>query len=283
MMRKFNDLMGQRFGKLVVIERAGKDKHRNATWLCQCDCGNTVVAKGYNLTKSNGTKSCGQCKSPRDLTGMRFGRLIVIRRAGLDKTGNNSMWLCKCDCGNEKIVSRVSLCGTRCISCGCYSSERSRELIKSLHERHRDKYPKIPRLFTIWRKIRSRCFDPNNDSYGDYGGRGISICKEWGNFYEFQEWAVNSGYSRELTIDRIDVDGDYCPENCRWVTAKQQARNKRKTIYLTLHGECKSMAEWADALGISWRTLNGRRQRGWSDERILTEPIHKKLTPEAEQ
>lgn len=210
-----------------------------------------------------------------DLTGQRFGRWTVLRRAGLDAAGKNATWLCQCDCGNKKIVTKVALTSGHSKSCGCYCSEVSKQLIKPLHERHRDEYPKIERLFRIWIKMRNRCYNPQNDGYKNYGGRGIDICLEWSNFYEFQEWALNAGYSPDLTLDRINVNGNYCPENCRWVSIKRQSRNKRKTIYLTLDGVRKPMADWADEIGISWRTLHSRYVRGWSDERILTTPVQK--------
>lgn len=210
-----------------------------------------------------------------DLTGQRFGRLTVIKRVGLDSTGKNSTWLCRCDCGVEKVISRVSLVRGGSRSCGCLNSQESKQRIKMLHDVHRDEYPKIERLSRIWRKMRNRCLNPNNSSFKDYGGRGIEICSEWDNFYEFQEWALNSGYSKELTLDRINVNGNYDPENCRWVSLKRQERNKRNTIYLTLHGIKKPMADWSDEIGISWRTLHSRYVRGWSDEQILTTPVQK--------
>ena len=210
-----------------------------------------------------------------DLTGQRFGRWTVICRAGIDDAGKNSTWLCRCDCGNEKIVSKVSLKNGSSKSCGCYNSELSKQRIKVLHVQHRDEYPKIDRLYSIWRKMRNRCLNPLNSEFKNYGGRGIDICSEWDNFYEFQEWALNAGYGPTLTLDRIDVNGDYGPENCRWVSIRRQQRNKRKTIYLTLDDVRKPMADWAEEIGISWRTLHSRYMRGWSDKRILTTPVQK--------
>ena len=211
-----------------------------------------------------------------DLTGQRFGRWTVVARAGADSAGKNSTWLCRCDCGNEKIVSKVSLKNGSSKSCGCYNSELEKQRIKVLHDQRRGEYPRIDRLFRIWRKMRNRCLSPQNCSFKDYGGRGIEICSEWDNFYEFQEWALNSGYEPTLTLDRIDVNGNYSPENCRWVNIKVQERNKRKTIWLTLNGTKKSMADWSDEVGISWKTLHSRYVRGWSDERILTTPVQRR-------
>ena len=210
-----------------------------------------------------------------DLTGQRFGRWTVVARAGTDATGKNSAWLCRCDCGNEKIVSKVSLKNGSSKSCGCYNSEVAKQSIKKLHETHRDEYPRIERIDRIWRKMRNRCRCPQNSEFKNYGGRGIEICSEWDNFYEFQEWALNTGYESTLTLDRIDVNGDYSPKNCRWVSIKRQERNKRGTIYLTLNGVRKPMADWADEIGICWRTLHSRYVRGWSDTRILTTPVQK--------
>lgn len=198
----------------------------------------------------------------RDLTGLRFGRLLVIRRAENDIAGR-TMWLCKCDCGNEKIVYGSHLKnGVK--SCGCYRKEKTTT--------HGGKGTRVHR---IWENMKARCYNHNNTAYRRYGGRGIAICAEWKTFDKFRDWAMSSGYSDELTIDRIDPDGNYCPENCRWVTNKVQQNNLTTNHMLQYNGLNLSIAQWAEKCGIPYTTLLGRISRGWSVEKALTTPVKK--------
>lgn len=156
-----------------------------------------------------------------DLKGKRFGRLEVISYVGADSRGR-SKWLCKCDCGKE-ITARVdSLKRGDTKSCGCYHAEEVAKYSRT-HGLSRN------RLYSVWSNMKNRCMCPTSRRFKDYGGRGISVCQEWTNsFLSFYEWAMESGYRQGLTIDRIDVDGNYEPSNCRWITNEEQQRNKRK-------------------------------------------------------
>lgn len=230
-MSRAKDLTGMRFGRLTVIERVPSNS-RHARWKCLCDCGNYTEALSHNL--KNGSKvSCGCASHPgargispanfRDLTGKRFGRLVVIRRES--EIGQKVRWLCRCDCGSEKVISAYELTSGNTKSCGCLQSE-------SRHFNARKHGGRGTRLYNVWKAMRQRCNDPNHSSYPHYGGRGIRVCAEWSDYQTFSEWAFANGYDPDAprgkcTIDRIDVNGDYEPSNCRWVDAATQNANRR--------------------------------------------------------
>lgn len=207
-----------------------------------------------------------------DLTGQKFGRLTVIER---DKSKNNCavFWLCRCDCGNITSVNGGNLRGGHTHSCGCIRKETEAKYFLSHNQLKREN----PRLYSIWKSMRHRCYNEKNQGYHNYGGRGIKICDEWiaeDGFGSFVEWALKSGYKSDLTIDRIDVDNDYSPENCRWITKKENSNNKRNNRYIKYNNETKTLAQWAEMYGLRQCELKRRLD-------FLQLPIGLALTMEA--
>lgn len=205
----------------------------------------------------------------KDLIGQKFNRWTVMERSGKTKLGE-ATWLCRCECGNFRIVPGSDLRKGKSKSCGCLQRERMQE-IKTTHGKSQT------RLYRIWTAIRQRCMNPNTVKAHNYMKRGIKICKEWDQFENFYTWAMEAGYSDRLSIDRIDVNGDYTPQNCRWASAETQANNKTINHYLTYNGKTQSMMMWSKEMGIPYSTLRGRiNAYHWSVERALTTYTRKK-------
>lgn len=204
---------------------------------------------------------------PKNIFGERFGRLVAIEMVG--RKGSRIMWRCKCECGGEKVASGVDLRRGTVNSCGCIKGE-------GIQLRHgHNRRGKRSRTYNSWHHMRQRCNNPNSHKWDDYGGRGIKVCDRWQD--SFDNFLEDMGECpHNCTIDRIDNDGDYTPENCRWATAKTQSRNTRRNVYFTHGGETLHLREWAKRTGISADTLNMRRLRGWSDEEIVTTQLGKR-------
>lgn len=188
-----------------------------------------------------------------DLTGHQYGRLKVIKKEGKDKWGG-TLWLCKCECGNEKIISSGHLKSGASQSCGCLRIDRTKQALTK-HKMCDS------RLYRAWHHMKNRCHNPDVDGYNNYGGRGIKVCEEWQDFVPFKEWALANGYDDTLTLDRIDVNGNYEPSNCRWVSIKVQANNKRNNHLVTYKGMTKTISQWAEEYGIKYGTLLARLTR----------------------
>ena len=197
----------------------------------------------------------------------KFDRLTLIgTTTGKD---GKTRWVCRCDCGNIVEVRPSDVKRGYTKSCGCLR----KETVAAKNYRHGDANS---RLYEIWCGIAKRCNDINSKSYSNYGGRGIKRCDEWNDYNAFRQWAMNNGYSDNLTLDRIDVNGDYCPQNCRWVDMKTQCRNKRNNHNVTYKGITKSVAEWAESIGCGYNTLHARLHHlGWSIEEALSTPVQR--------
>lgn len=208
--------------------------------------------RGRDLIRPSGQRRNGELPhEPVNIAGHRFGNWQVISYAGKDKHGN-SQYNCQCDCGSIRAVQYANLISGTSKSCGCLNG-----LPRSKHRASNT------RLYRIWSGMRYRCNNESCGSYKDYGGRGISVCDEWSNsFQAFQEWALSHGYQDDLSIDRIDVNGNYCPENCRWATYKEQANNKRNTIYCEIDGIRKTISQLSEDTGISKQALYYRWKVG---------------------
>lgn len=209
-----------------------------------------------------------------DITGRRFGRLVVLQQAEQSQSGD-IRWLCQCDCGKITTVRGSCLRSGHTQSCGCYQRERT----GNANRRHGET---DSRIHHEWAAIKARCYNPKNKRYNRYGGRGITLCPEWRESFEaFRYWALANGYRDDLTIDRIDNDGNYCPENCRWATQKEQQNKRSNTKKVEYKGETRSLKQWAEKYGIRYATFYRRLRDGWSFEDALTMPLqHQKKAKE---
>lgn len=271
-----HDYIKKKFGHLTVIGEARKTNKYSNQFLFLCDCGTPIQEQPARVINGH-RSSCGQCKfaglnvHPRfdinDYIGKKCGKLTVVGLA--EKSTEEKLWKlrCKCECG--KFTNLTPSQFNRCIvkSCGCLKGKTGSS------KDGRSNHP----LYNIWLQMMYRCYKPSAKYYNRYGGRGIIVCDEWHDFWKFVEWSDSiGGRPPGHSIDRIDNDGPYSPQNCRWTIQKEQVRNQSRNIVLEYNGTSKCLAEWAEDLGINWVTLHNRYIRGWSVERMLTEPVHKK-------
>jgi len=223
-MGKFQDLSGQKFGMLTVLRLARRLEDRSRTWWCLCDCGTEKELRSCHF-KYGKTISCGCIQKGEDLTGKRFGKLTVIVGYETEVFGVK-YWKCVCECGEGKICQGSHLKSGQTVSCGC------------IH--HRMSYTKI---YSVWSSMKDRCYNENSTAYKNYGGKGVKVCYEWVNEESgFLSFYKDMGEAPEgMSLDRIDVTGDYCPENCRWADRSTQNFNQRKRITNT-----------SGVVGVSW-------------------------------
>ena len=255
MRRTYNSYIGkkQHFLKILGYEKIGK-----GYFTCLCDCGNTKRIRCDHVLNGR-TVSCG-CQANKecykDLTGMKFERLTVLSKAY--KKGYVVYWNCKCDCGTETIVSSHNLTSKSVKSCGCYMVERTKEV----NTKHGGRNTK---LYGIYIGMKSRCYNKKEAAYSNYGSRGIKVCDKWlsknNGFIAFRDWALANGYEEGLSIDRVNVNGNYEPGNCRWVNDYVQANNRRTNRYFIHNGVMKTMKEWSQELGISYSAVQYRLRK----------------------
>ena len=201
----------------------------------------------------------------KDLSGQRFGKLIAIEVVGKSKTGN-MIWECKCDCGNTKNIWSTALVSGNTKSCGC-------SRVDAVHRRKDYHGDKAERLYHIWGGMLVRCNPKCAHRSSAYSAKGIKVCDEWKDYRAFRKWALANGYRDDLTIDRIDVNGDYEPSNCRFATQKEQQNNRSNNHRITYNGETKTLAQWAEIVGINASAISKRIRRGWAVDEALTVPL----------
>ena len=202
----------------------------------------------------------------KDLTGQRFGRLVVVERNS-ERIKNRIAWKCKCDCGGEKIVVSAYLLSGHTKSCGCWYNE-------NMHSGNVKHGKCHTRLIRIYHNMKQRCYDTKTKNYKKYGARGIDVCKEWrDDFITFYNWSMANGYQDNLSIDRIDGSKGYSPDNCRWVTVEVQNNNTSRNHRITYKNETHTVAEWAKIYNLSYDCLMARIMKlNWDIEKALTKP-----------
>lgn len=207
-----------------------------------------------------------------EMVGNRYGRLLVIEeleryRNAAGKT--ERVFLCRCDCGNKKIIKMHTLRSGNAISCGCYR----KEFISSAKSTHRMSGTKI---YRVWRSMRRRCNASTDKAFVNYGARGITVCAEWeSDFNEFYKWAISNGYNEGLTIERIDNNKGYSPDNCKWIPRREQNKNRRMNHYLAYGDRKKTLQEWANEIGVNRCTLRDYCKR-YGDKQAVAKAIEMK-------
>lgn len=201
----------------------------------------------------------------KDLSNQKFGKLLVVKKSY--SKNNKVYWECLCDCGKTTLVHTSNLRCKRVKSCGCFKIEKLIDRSSTHKQRH-------TKLYEVWKTIKQRCYNKNNISYKNYGGRGITICDEWLKDYSsFYNWSMQNGYKEGLTIDQINNNGNYEPSNCRWTTRLIQCNNTRANRFITINNETKTLAEWCRFYKISYNLVKQREAKcKWDIIKAITTP-----------
>lgn len=263
--------IGSKFHRLTVIGLPTKEIGNRYRVLCACECGNEKNIICYQLVNGK-TKSCGclQRESQEKIhptpIGKRFGLLVVIKKS--ESRRGDRIVEALCDCGNTTKANINNMRNGHTQSCGCLK-------LKPTHVTHgHTRKGKFNRTYSIYRDMRTRCENPNYKEFHLYGGRGITVCERWKSGYE--NFLADMGERPDgLTLERVDVNKGYSPENCKWATKIEQANNKRNSAFLTLNGETMTVAQWATKLKMNASTLYYRRSKGYTAENILSATLIK--------
>lgn len=270
------DRIGERHGRLTVIYPGGRlSGNTKLLWICRCDCGNTKVVSETSIVGKTVSCGCARAVAKRInpiISGVKIGSLVPIDFEY--RKNKHKFWLCECDCGNSVVVREDRLRNHKTTNCGC-----SRVYLGDLVRTHG---LSNSRLENIYRNMIRRCYSKsNNRCFKNYGARGIMVCEEWlapapQGFLNFYNWALENGYSDELSIDRIDVNGNYEPENCRWATSQEQGRNRRNTFRICIDGKTLSLLDAYENFGnkqVTYTTVKSRIEfYGWDPLLALTTP-----------
>lgn len=233
-------------------------------------CGKEFITTDKLIAKGRG-KYCGtECKAiakRTNLAGKKFGKWTVLKYSHL-KNNHHGYWLCRCECGTEKEVTADSLIKGTSKSCGCWRGEPFKKEPPKTH------LPYYQKLSLVLAQMKARCYNPDDKSYKNYGGRGIKIYKEWHSPINFYNWAMGNGYEEGLTIERIDVNGNYCPGNCTWVPKSEQAKNRRCNVRITINDETHCLSEWCRIYNIADSTVWKRTKKmHWDVVKALIVPV----------
>jgi hypothetical protein len=275
--RVIEDLAGQRFGHLTAVEFLWRTKRRQTVWRCVCDCGKGFAANAIDLKQ--GIKSNCGCVRPKrighkpNMLGMRFGRLVVVEDAGVNYR-HLAMWRCKCDCGGEKVTSGSNLRLGTASSCNCLRKERAKAAVTTHGDTRRDR-PRA-REYHIYTNIISRCYNPDNIGYKHYGGRGITVSPEWLGPGGYENFLRHMGRKQpgKGSVERLNNELGYGPDNCVWADRITQANNKRSNRRIVFMGEEMTFAQASRKSDVSYATAFNRVKRGWSIDRAFTELPH---------
>ncbi len=267
--KMYKGLIGNKYNLLTIVDiLPDRTATGRAPCVVRCDCVDGGHRQRVALLKevtSGKLKSCGMCgyklsRITSDISGQKFGELEVIRKTDRRDSAESVLWECKCSCGRTTVVSGCSLRSGHTKSCGiCDYREKQRLAVVKVWDT-----PDEHRLSeVVLDGMIQRCTNPNDAGYANYGGRGISVCDEWKNDRKsFVNWALSSGYRKGLSIDRIDPNGNYCPENCVFATSKEQCNNERRNRVITIGSQSGTIAEWADLLGVDYNSIYGHYRFG---------------------
>lgn len=268
-------IIGQRYNDIIIV--GPKKRENDYTYFgCKCArCGKEYWIQAKHIGSAKTCRECSEKSEIKDLSGKRFGRLVALEYMG--RKNDRTLWRCVCDCGRESIVGYTALMTGNTRSCGClekenlYSKEFKRSRRKSASKDFDMNIGAHP-LYGLWSSMLTRCYNKSHNSYKHYGGRGIKVCDRWlPENKGFENFLKDMGPrpSPKHTIDRIDNDGNYSPENCRWATPRQQGSNKRTSIVLFYKGVRVPALDVCDATGLKYQTLSHQLKKGYDINIII--------------
>ncbi len=267
---KYKDLTGVRFGKWLVRSFSETTNYGDRVWVVRCECGNDFHIR-EKILLSGRSVGCIQCLRRDEnikLVGGRFGRLTIVGIDDAKTKKSGVVFICDCDCGKRTKVYGLSRLKAGVVrSCGCYGKDQRLKSVRSHGKTGSSEY-------VSWCNMRRRCYDPSVESFKHYGGRGITVCDLWRESFE-NFFADMGNRPKGKLLDRIDNDGNYEPDNCKWSTRREQNYNRRITIKIEWRGETRTIGDWAEITGLSWSRIWSRYYRGMTGKQIFETPFRK--------